>query len=126
MKNDTHAFAHGPATIRIGDFEVPRLAFGAMQLPGPTKTAAFSSPAMLGAGFGVTDHAPYVVSTGAALYFARFDPSKLSVQLMRRSLTTPGTAVEVMKDVNGSIGNPVVSADEKTFPSAHLLSTTRA
>jgi pyridoxine 4-dehydrogenase len=35
MKNDAHAFAHGPATIRIGSFEVPRLAFGAMQLPGP-------------------------------------------------------------------------------------------
>lgn len=28
-------FAHGPATIRIGDLEVPRLGFGAMQLPGP-------------------------------------------------------------------------------------------
>jgi aryl-alcohol dehydrogenase-like predicted oxidoreductase len=28
-------FAHGPATIRLGDLEVPRLGFGAMQLPGP-------------------------------------------------------------------------------------------
>jgi pyridoxine 4-dehydrogenase len=28
-------FAHGPATIRLGDIEVPRLGFGAMQLPGP-------------------------------------------------------------------------------------------
>jgi aryl-alcohol dehydrogenase-like predicted oxidoreductase len=29
------AFAHGPATIRLGDFEVVRLGFGAMRLPGP-------------------------------------------------------------------------------------------
>lgn len=29
------AFAHGPSTIRLGDIEVPRLGFGAMQLPGP-------------------------------------------------------------------------------------------
>jgi pyridoxine 4-dehydrogenase len=28
-------FAHAPSTIRIGDFEVPRLGFGAMQIPGP-------------------------------------------------------------------------------------------
>jgi aryl-alcohol dehydrogenase-like predicted oxidoreductase len=28
-------FAHLPATIRLGDIEVPRLGFGAMQLPGP-------------------------------------------------------------------------------------------
>jgi pyridoxine 4-dehydrogenase len=28
-------FAHAPATIRLGDLEVPRLGFGAMQLPGP-------------------------------------------------------------------------------------------
>ncbi len=28
-------FAHGPSTIRLGDLEVPRLGFGAMQLPGP-------------------------------------------------------------------------------------------
>jgi pyridoxine 4-dehydrogenase len=28
-------FAHPPATIRIGDLEVPRLGFGAMQIPGP-------------------------------------------------------------------------------------------
>src|SRR5262245_28673304 len=29
------AFASAPATIRLGDLEVPRLGFGAMQLPGP-------------------------------------------------------------------------------------------
>ncbi len=29
------SFAHPPATIRIGDLEVPRLGFGAMQIPGP-------------------------------------------------------------------------------------------
>ncbi|MFO0593252.1 MAG: aldo/keto reductase [Polyangiaceae bacterium] len=28
------SFAHAPATIRLGDFEVPRLGFGAMRLPG--------------------------------------------------------------------------------------------
>ncbi len=28
-------FAHPPSTIRIGDFEVCRLGFGAMQIPGP-------------------------------------------------------------------------------------------
>ena len=28
-------FAHGPATIRLGDLEVARLGFGAMRLPGP-------------------------------------------------------------------------------------------
>ena len=28
-------FAHSPSTIRIGDLEVPRLGFGAMQIPGP-------------------------------------------------------------------------------------------
>ncbi len=30
----THAFAHAPATIRLGDLEVRRLGFGAMRLPG--------------------------------------------------------------------------------------------
>jgi pyridoxine 4-dehydrogenase len=29
------AFAHGPATIRLGDLEVVRLGYGAMRLPGP-------------------------------------------------------------------------------------------
>src|SRR5512136_1377058 len=29
-----HTFAHGPATIRLGDLEVRRLGFGAMRLPG--------------------------------------------------------------------------------------------
>ncbi|MBC7976796.1 MAG: aldo/keto reductase [Myxococcales bacterium] len=39
-------FAHGPATVKIGDFEVRRLGFGAMRLPGkdvwgePTDLAA--------------------------------------------------------------------------------------
>lgn len=28
-------FAHGPSTIRLGDLEVPRLGYGAMQIPGP-------------------------------------------------------------------------------------------
>lgn len=28
-------FAHGPRTVRLGDLEVSRLGFGAMQLPGP-------------------------------------------------------------------------------------------
>lgn len=28
-------FAHGPATVRLGDLEVRRLGYGAMQLPGP-------------------------------------------------------------------------------------------
>jgi pyridoxine 4-dehydrogenase len=28
-------FAHSPGTIRIGDLEVPRLGYGAMQIPGP-------------------------------------------------------------------------------------------
>src|SRR4249920_2371882 len=28
-------FAHGPATIRLGDLTVKRLGFGAMRLPGP-------------------------------------------------------------------------------------------
>ena len=27
--------AHGPSTIRLGDLEVPRLGYGAMQIPGP-------------------------------------------------------------------------------------------
>jgi pyridoxine 4-dehydrogenase len=31
----TSTFAHAPATIRVGDTEVSRLGFGAMQLPGP-------------------------------------------------------------------------------------------
>jgi aryl-alcohol dehydrogenase-like predicted oxidoreductase len=29
------SFAHGPATIRLGDLEVSRVGFGAMRLPGP-------------------------------------------------------------------------------------------
>jgi pyridoxine 4-dehydrogenase len=29
------AFAHAPATLRLGDFEVVRLGYGAMRLPGP-------------------------------------------------------------------------------------------
>jgi aryl-alcohol dehydrogenase-like predicted oxidoreductase len=29
------AFAHAPSTIRLGDFEVARLGYGAMRLPGP-------------------------------------------------------------------------------------------
>ena len=28
-------FGHGPSTIKLGDFEVPRLGYGAMQIPGP-------------------------------------------------------------------------------------------
>ncbi len=32
---ESNDFAHGPSTIRIGDIEVRRLGFGAMQLPGP-------------------------------------------------------------------------------------------
>jgi aryl-alcohol dehydrogenase-like predicted oxidoreductase len=28
-------FGHGPSTIKVGDFVVPRLGFGAMQIPGP-------------------------------------------------------------------------------------------
>jgi aryl-alcohol dehydrogenase-like predicted oxidoreductase len=31
----TPAFAHGPATLRLGDLEVVRLGYGAMRLPGP-------------------------------------------------------------------------------------------
>ncbi len=31
----TTEFAHGPATIKLGDLEVARLGFGAMRLPGP-------------------------------------------------------------------------------------------
>lgn len=34
MTNKTD-FGHGPATIRLGDLEVGRLGYGAMQLPGP-------------------------------------------------------------------------------------------
>lgn len=34
MSTTTASFAHAPATIRLGDFEVPRLGFGAMRLPG--------------------------------------------------------------------------------------------
>jgi len=30
----SHAFAHAPATLRLGDLEVRRLGFGAMRLPG--------------------------------------------------------------------------------------------
>src|SRR4029077_9881352 len=35
--NDEHMteFANLPATLRLGDLEVPRLGFGAMQIPGP-------------------------------------------------------------------------------------------
>jgi aryl-alcohol dehydrogenase-like predicted oxidoreductase len=32
--NDIEAFAHRPATLRLGDLEVQRLGFGAMRLPG--------------------------------------------------------------------------------------------
>ena len=38
-------FAHGPATIRLGDLEVCRLGFGAMQLPGPYVWGEPSDPA---------------------------------------------------------------------------------
>ena len=31
----TNDFGHGPSTIRLGDLEVRRLGYGAMQLPGP-------------------------------------------------------------------------------------------
>jgi aryl-alcohol dehydrogenase-like predicted oxidoreductase len=31
----THAFAHAPDTLRLGDLEVVRLGYGAMRLPGP-------------------------------------------------------------------------------------------
>jgi pyridoxine 4-dehydrogenase len=31
----TNDFGHGPSTIRLGDLEVKRLGYGAMQLPGP-------------------------------------------------------------------------------------------
>ncbi len=35
MSPTVHAFAHEPATLRLGDLEVVRLGFGAMRLPGP-------------------------------------------------------------------------------------------
>jgi aryl-alcohol dehydrogenase-like predicted oxidoreductase len=35
MTTPPTSFAHGPATIRLGDLEVGRLGFGAMRLPGP-------------------------------------------------------------------------------------------
>jgi aryl-alcohol dehydrogenase-like predicted oxidoreductase len=35
MTSQPPVFAHGPATIRLGDLEVVRLGFGAMRLPGP-------------------------------------------------------------------------------------------
>jgi aryl-alcohol dehydrogenase-like predicted oxidoreductase len=35
MSPTSHAFAHEPATLRLGDLEVVRLGFGAMRLPGP-------------------------------------------------------------------------------------------
>jgi len=35
----TSAFAHPPATLRLGDLEVCRLGFGAMRLPGPVLDA---------------------------------------------------------------------------------------
>jgi pyridoxine 4-dehydrogenase len=39
------AFAHLPATIRVGDFEVCRMGFGAMRLPGPQVWGPPSDPA---------------------------------------------------------------------------------
>src|SRR3954452_2339340 len=38
-------FAHGPATIRLGDLEVRRLGFGAMRLPGPDVWGEPADPA---------------------------------------------------------------------------------
>jgi aryl-alcohol dehydrogenase-like predicted oxidoreductase len=38
-------FAHGPATIRLGDLEVPRLGYGAMRLPGPEVWGEPADPA---------------------------------------------------------------------------------
>jgi aryl-alcohol dehydrogenase-like predicted oxidoreductase len=35
MSPTSNAFAHDPATLRLGDLEVVRLGFGAMRLPGP-------------------------------------------------------------------------------------------
>src|SRR5277367_2462993 len=35
MSPTVHAFAHEPATLRLGDLEVVRLGYGAMRLPGP-------------------------------------------------------------------------------------------
>lgn len=35
MTTTQAGFGHGPDTIRLGDYEVPRLGFGAMRLPGP-------------------------------------------------------------------------------------------
>jgi pyridoxine 4-dehydrogenase len=35
MSPTVHAFAHEPATLRLGDLEVVRFGFGAMRLPGP-------------------------------------------------------------------------------------------
>ncbi len=39
------SFAHGPATIRLGDLEVPRLGYGAMRLPGPEVWGEPADPA---------------------------------------------------------------------------------
>jgi aryl-alcohol dehydrogenase-like predicted oxidoreductase len=41
----TIEFAHGPATLRLGDLEVVRLGFGAMQLPGPEVWGEPADPA---------------------------------------------------------------------------------
>jgi aryl-alcohol dehydrogenase-like predicted oxidoreductase len=38
-------FAHAPASIRLGDLQVPRLGFGAMQLPGPLVWGEPTDPA---------------------------------------------------------------------------------
>jgi pyridoxine 4-dehydrogenase len=38
-------FAHAPASIRLGDLDVPRLGFGAMQLPGPQVWGEPADPA---------------------------------------------------------------------------------
>jgi len=38
-------FAHGPATIKLGDLEVRRLGFGAMRLPGPDVWGEPADPA---------------------------------------------------------------------------------
>ena len=41
----SHSFAHGPATIRLGDLEVVRLGYGAMRLPGPEVWGEPENPA---------------------------------------------------------------------------------
>jgi aryl-alcohol dehydrogenase-like predicted oxidoreductase len=40
----TSTFAHGPATLRLGDLEVARIGFGAMRLPGPEVWGEPSDP----------------------------------------------------------------------------------